>query len=682
MIKLNIDGIGKVEVDDGFKKLSPEEQQAYVNDITMQIQKRKGSKTKKYSKAETAIISATKGATLGFTDEAWGVMAAPATYLGSRIGEDKEGLSDKSIIEIYKHERDKVREEQGESAEQNPGTATSSELAGSLATPGGLIKQGIKGMAGQGAVAAYGESESETLSGTGEDIASGAAFSAAMGKGFQAIGATAQFTKGKFQDAKEFLTDYLQGKPKKVSTKKEEKILQKVLEPGEAGVLAKKLALKKDRKVTVLELASDEFKGFVRTLAKTSGSKNIIINDLNTKTATSSRRVANLIERGISKKSHLQNIDDLIKERSLASKPFYDKAYHEGRELLPKQKKIITKRLTDKEKGEDNLRSALGLKPTTRAVAPSPKVKPIDPDMVEIYKDPRFRKALAKTRTELNLKSSPTSTESLHKARQMLDEKINTLIKQESGTSASSYTELRSKITNFLHKVSPSIKTADNIFSGAKALENAQLRGLTFNRLRPEEVKRLYKDFSDSEKNAFKIGVKENLMKVVGETTDNVSEARKIFAKPDTRKKLKILFGDDDPGYNRFAKGMLDEIRVFETKARILGGSKTDINVSDEANVLKKIGSGAVSATLGKLALMRTAISSLNKLTPQLDQVTAKSIARILVRKEDSLKALQNIAKKEKDIEVKKAINKIIGIFGTKASTGINTSDAINLERD
>lgn len=101
-----------------------------------------------------------QGATFGFADEAQGLIAAAFA---------SPFVSDKTFKELYTQARDSLREEQGQFSQQNPRTALAANVAGGIATGGGLFKgaQTAKQLAtvgaGTGAVAGAGFSDSDEL---------------------------------------------------------------------------------------------------------------------------------------------------------------------------------------------------------------------------------------------------------------------------------------------------------------------------------------------------------------------------------------------------------------------------------------------------------------------------------------------------------------------------------------
>ena len=428
------------------------------------------------------------------------------------------------------------------------------------------------------------------------------------------------------------------------STPSGEQILGKIVKPQDAGRLANKLEARQGRESILPDIAGDEVAGLTRLLAKTSGSKNIIDTALNNRTATSSRRVANLINKNVSNEAYFGSIDDLIKARAEVAGPLYKKAYAEGNNIAPAAK-------------GDNVRRA---------------------NIEELIDDERISSAINTARKDFGIQAPDASIETLHGARQVIDDIIEASKRDGKNNKARSYKDLKNKINSILYKVSPTLKEADNTFSGFSSIKSAQEAGSKFNRLRPEQLQKEFSALNAGERDAYKIGVRENLMKTLEQTTDGSSAARRLFAKPENRDRLKVIFNNQKE-YNDFSTKMFDEIRIFDTKNRILGGSRTDINLADEAQIIDKFAQGASSP---KLAILSAVTNSIKKRYIGLNDKNSAELARILISKEKSIDALRNIAKKaDKDQlpVVQKFIDDTIPTIlsrGTTKSVGGSNNDA------
>lgn len=91
---------------------------------------------------------------------------------------------------------------------------------------------------------------------------------------------------------------------------------------------------------------------------------------------------------------------------------------------------------------------------------------------------------------------------------------------------------------------------------------------------------------------------------------------------------------------------MQEEIAAADTRFKVLGGSRSDFNLSQD-DVLDKIVSGAEVARGGKTELLRVTVNALKNRAAGLNKKNAKQVAEILVNREKGIEALQNIINKE-----------------------------------
>jgi len=587
----------------------------------------------KMSRGEAAFTTSTNP--LGFGDEIKGAIAAGYAKLAGG-----DVTKDIPISELYTEARDIEREKISQAREGYPIQSVATGIAGDLGIAGKALgatkltgttlKTIAKGGGLLGGVTAAGESEDiknlpeDTLYG----VALGTLGGVVVGKAMQGVQKSYGVIKNLLNKNKN---------PEKQAVN----ILSKYINPDDAKVVANKLinAEKNARQTLLPDISSDEVQGLTRLLGKTEGSKNIIADVFSKRTYGSNRRVANAINNKISSETYFGSLDELTKARAIVSKPLYEQAYKEGNESL--NKALISKKSSTK----------IG-------------------DLQELIGDDRIASAISKARKDygINKDIPDVSIESLHGARQVVDDIISQAKSPLSPepNKARSYLELKKKINNILYKVAPTLKEADKTFAGYSALKSAQQEGLDINKYRPEELKKYISGLTAGEKDAFKIGVRENLMKNVDRTAEGLSSARKIFAKPENRDQLKIVFNNPKE-YSDFAKRMSDEIRIFNTKQRILGGSRTDINLAEESQIINKVASGILTP---KTSLVKNTIdavaSSIQKKYRGLDEKSAKALAEIITSRTKSIDALRKIAQKaEPDQQqiIKKSINDIMPII-------------------
>lgn len=235
----------------------------------------------------------------------------------------------------------------------------------------------------------------------------------------------------------------------------------------------------------------------------------------------------------------------------------------------------------------------------------------------------------------------------LDAAKKILDDKIGTAIKQGERQKASILQGIKKELVSKLDELNPDYKKARQIFSDFASIQNAQEQGLEIVKkgITAEQVKKMIKEMSVAEKDAFRIGLREGLDRIVRNTSIGNDPAKKIFNDLSIVDKIKAALGDGKK-FTDFKKRMQEEIAAADTRFKVLGGSRSDFNLSQD-DVLDKIVSGAEVARGGKTELLRVTVNALKNRAAGLNKKNAKQVAEILVNREKGIEALQNIINKE-----------------------------------
>jgi hypothetical protein len=569
---------------------------------------------------------------------------APRIKAGLSAISAKAQGGDESISRFYdealSNELSKLRQAREQYPKQSFASQLATDVVGGgrilkgLGLAGNTAKQALAGGAVIGGATALGETaDISNLPQSSTDLLAGGIAGGVGGVAGQQAGKAL----GKASKA---LPDIIQ----KFKPNTPEKVLSKVITPEEAGKQARKLATKIEQgRITSLPEQGDEnILGLTRLLGKTQGSNKVIADYINKKSITSSKRVGDLINKNISSENYFDSIDNIVKTRSEVASPLFKKGYEEGNIAL---NQAMTSPL-----------------PNNARVG---KIR-------ELINDDRVKNVIAKARQDygINQDIPDVSIESLHGARQVVDDIINTAKRAGENNKARSYINLKQQLNNVIYDVAPTMKQADKTFAGLSALKNAQEEGLNFGKLRNgEEVKRFISSLSDGEKETYKIGVKDYLMDKAMKTGDANSSAKKIFSQPLERKKLEAVFNNKKE-FLDFSKRMNDEIRVFDTKQRIVGGSRTDFNIQEGAELLDKVAKGAINAkTFGISNVILTATDAIKKRYYGLNEQTAKELARIIVDPFESVKVLNRIYQKAQTPQEKMLIQKFADNFANKNFT-------------
>jgi hypothetical protein len=557
---------------------------------------------------------------------------------------NSEAVKDRNYADLYdealSNQLSKLRQAREQYPKQSFATQLTADIIGGgrilkgLGIAGNTAKQALAGGAVIGGATALGETKDiSNLPQSSTDLLAGVIAGGVGGVAGQQAGKAL----GKASKA-------LPGIIQKFKPNTPEKVLSKVITPEEAGTQARKLASKIEQgRITSLPEQGDEnILGLTRLLGKTQGSNKVIADYINKKSITSAKRVGDLINKNISSENYFDSIDNIVKTRSEVASPLFKKGYEEGNIAL---NQAMTSPL-----------------PNNARVG---KIR-------ELINDDRVKNVIAKARQDygINQDIPDVSIESLHGARQVVDDIINTAKRAGENNKARSYINLKQQLNNVIYDVAPTMKQADKTFAGLSALKNAQEEGLNFGKLRNgEEVKRYISGLSDGEKETYKIGIKDYLMDKAMKTGDANSSARKIFSQPLERKKLEAVFNNKKQ-FNDFAGRMNDEIRVFDTKQRIVGGSRTDFNIQEGAELLDKVAKGAINAkTFGISNVILTATDAIKKRYYGLNEQTAKELANIIVNPQKSVEVLNRIYQKAQTPQEKMLIQKFADNFANKNFT-------------
>lgn len=402
------------------------------------------------------------------------------------------------------------------------------------------------------------------------------------------------------------------------ATKPEDILAARLPEQQTAQLLDQLKTAAPDSPVVLPDIAGDEVQGLTRAVGKLSGGgKDVISEALEARSVKAVERVSNQLAKDISSvDSYFGSLDDIAKARSKVAAPIYERAFARKTTLNP----VKDAKLLDK----------------------------IAPDI---------RAARAKFR--IGDEVADNSIVMLDSAKKTLDDKIGKAIRQGEKQEARALQEIKSELVTKLDELNPDYKKARQVFSDFATIENAQVEGLNFSKKTPQELRSFFKNLSTGEKDAFRIGVRENLQNVVAKTPEGADPAKRIFGNSFKRNQLKAVF-KDDKSFKDFERRLTDEIKAADTKFKVLGGSRTDINIANDAQFIDEIVRGGRALGGSKTELIGAVATSLKNRAAGLNNKNAKQLAEILVSREKSIAALESILKKEKAGVQKRLIEDVI----------------------
>jgi len=508
----------------------------------------------------------------------------------------------------------------------------------------GLIRGGIAG----GAAAELIEpTEKGTAKERVEQVALGAGLGGLTGGALLGAGKTIKGTAGLVK--RQF-----------VATKPED-ILAKGIRPEDAQPILDKL---QEGKISVIpDVAGDEVKGLTRSIAKLPQAKDVVTDALDQRSFGAVKRVSEQLSKDISPVgAYFGNIDDLAKARSEMASPLYKKAFDQGTTLnIKKNKELFRKIVLDIADARKEYR--LG-PPPSKIKDPLVKqakqfksfedflnfIPPKEEVIIGAGHTPKEIKNLKKIYEESKAVGKGIADNSivmLDAVKKVLGDKMAKAIIQGKREKSKILFKIKKELVSKLDQLNPDYKKARQVFSDFASMQTAQEQGLDIVKkgITAEQVKRMIKEMSVAEKDAFRIGLREGLDRVVRNTSIGNDPAKKIFNDLSIVDKIKAALGDGKK-FTDFKKRMQEEIAAADTRFKVLGGGRSDFNLSQD-DVLDKIVSGAEVARGGKTELLRVTVNALRNRAAGLNKKNAKQVAEILVNREKGIEALQNIINKE-----------------------------------
>lgn len=583
-VTVEIDGVGEVQFDDSFKDLTREQQQRLVNRIaderaTLENKKKRKEEDDGYL-ANLARTAVGQGALLGFGDE---VEAGLRTGFG--------------LLGDYGGTRDEIRGQVKDFAAENPATALAAEIGGGLLTGGVggaraagtaigrkvLEKAGTAGLAAgigaaEGAIAGVGSGETagERLAGGAVGATLGGVLGAAAPAAIGAVKAgVGRVRSGVSDKAAQEAADLKALQSIEEGGMSPEDVLRGLDETRASGVTD----------AMIPDIAGDATRGLARGASTVSGEGRVIAQKaLDERAANLGDEIANDVGNVLAGgKSASEALDEIATRQAANAGNDYDAAFNvDG---AP-----VTVPVTDK------LKNLLTLPAFDEAVEQADQLARVDRVGLPSAKDLIDGK-----------KIDDLSIRELHYIKMGLDEVLGLGKRGQSKTSIGRGLErglknARAELIEIIDDASPQIdgesayKTARNKFAGDARLREAIEDGEGFFRMKPDELEAKVGKMSDSEKEAFRIGVAQAVRNSVDSTADLANAGKKIFGNKKQRKLLRAAFPDDKT-FEAFEKRMEARIEQVITRGYApRSGSPTALRDQDVSNLTQT--ADAVSSML------------------------------------------------------------------------------------
>jgi len=189
---------------------------------------------------------------------------------------------------------------------------------------------------------------------------------------------------------------------------------------------------------------------------------------------------------------------------------------------------------------------------------------------------------------------------SLDTVKRALDARITSLYSSGQGGEATALKTLRNAFVERLDEIGPrEYKAARAQYKGDIEIRDALEAGRTSNKLRWQQVAKMARDFSDGEKDAFKTGVVQNIMKRFEDTSRSRNFADEIINTPNLRKTLQSVTGPGE--FSVLEVALKREAQLFKDNSRVLGGSPTAGRIAEKQEIQERIAAGDVPAAIDLL---------------------------------------------------------------------------------
>jgi hypothetical protein len=617
MPTLNIDGVGRVKVDDSFLSLSPEEQAKTVDEIAAQLGSAKPtvSETPKpqakepdTSTFDSLTAGAEQGIFLGATDEITSGLLTPVEMVkGAITGEDRgKGFLERagsSYNRLMDFQRDKLRSAQ----ESHPVAYGVGEVTGGAVAGGGLAKggatlagrattlpgkvgAGIAEGAGYGGV--YGFNTGDGLDDRLRGAASGAVAGGAIGGAVPATGAVLGAIAKPVRDAV-----HARVSPKGYAQQKvAERLAAGGMTPTQAGQ----------------RIADAQTRGTSLSLADTGG-----------KSARSLLRTATNIPGPAQ--------DRVTTQLNLRAMQQGDKLKTLVRDTFADPDGFIT--------AKDKLATAMKAKADPLYTKAYQKSVPMTPEIAELLNRPAGKAALKRAielakNEGIDLQGAP-NTLVLDYTKRGFDDMVKgqTDLAGKVTNEGRIFNNLKNQLRDHVARWNPDYKKALSIWSEGSGINDALDWGRTKAAgLSPEAVQKALGGMSEAEKKAARIGFADHLRQQIDRAGFTHNAILRIFSNRQNAGVLRELF-DNPSQFSEFRKTIFDMARQRSTYEAVKGNSTTvrqALDVADAGGLNETVGLVATTAREGPISagiqFIATRLKMLGGLTPKVADEIAKTL--------------------------------------------------------
>jgi hypothetical protein len=538
MAKIEVNGVLKLDVDENFFKLSPKDQQEFVDQAVIQDA---------ITGTGRAFMS---GMMFSFRDEVVAALSEPASFVG--------GFMDEEGGEEYRRELTRQRLLESGFRQQYPITSTLAELGGGVLAPGAALGVAARGAtlgaklgrtmaAGAGLGALSGAGAGEDLESRAVQAGAGGALGAAVAPvaaaAFPVVGAIAA-------PAVTTVRRFAEAGVVEPSVRAARMVARRL---KEAGVTSDALeALKREPKPMALaDISSKGVQSLARLVAQSPGKGAELAESLNVRQfgddaidGAAKRIEQDLVQAGIPRQTALEAQAGINIIKGAKSSELYDKsnAFKVTNELRAKLKPLFSR-----------------------------------PSMKGIIAEARN---LAKERGE-NFRGSVLANidmRGLDYVQRILRRKQRSLFNPASQASdpvmGGAVKSTRDEIVKILDEANPDFKTARSVYADAEARREALELGRKFKTMRSEgEIEDAIKDFGEDELHNFRVGMAQTIRDDIARARDGADFASRIAGNKQQITQMKEAFPPE--AMAPIEEALSKESQMAATRGRTMSGSQS-----------------------------------------------------------------------------------------------------------
>jgi len=569
---IEIDGLGRVEVDDSFANLNPSEQNNFVENVRRQS----SSGALSSDEVESAppaekqrVRSLAQGVTLGFADELEAAIRNPISALGSAFG--FEGKDYNERLKIVRDKLDSYRTENPlESMAYEMGGAILPTLAAGALTAGAgsaavgastaarlapTALRAAKIGAAEGAVAGFGAGEGGLA-----ERAKSAALGGTIGGTLGAVAPIATQQVGRV--ARNVLDSVGVGGEKRATTFAERKMLEAIdregMTPERAGQVLQEARDLGVSDITLADLGEGTRGAAWSAQAVPNKSRQGVLEQFSERQAGQAEQISEQAAKmsGTEGATGVQYLDDLADKVQKQAGPAYKRAYSVDLDATPFQGMARSKVIQD-------------------AYNKAVELADIDPDIDVSGMPSNLGQFLGQAASKGEKVLMPT--EVAHNIKKGLDVLIDAEtdnLTRKATPRGRVLTKLKKSWDGEIASQNDIYKSANKQFADNASLKRAYDAGFDFNKTSEKQLVKNVSQMSSAEKEALRVGLVSQVEELASKTGDATDFVKTVFGTPRRRAALRLAF-DNSEQFERFERLMKVQSDKMRTQRKVFGGSDT-----------------------------------------------------------------------------------------------------------